>query len=194
MKYDTFYKWIYDIEFTDPMIGCQEYFIEIFPKEKKNISFAVKNKTKFKAFIIYNSGKMNEEEYKNQFNKIIYSSNSKYKLILKNIDNKNQYENDKQNDALIYEILYIGNYSLDIINKNLKQEEENYLYIKIQTNNSISINKFGLTNEDIELKTVPFIVHLLIIIIIIKIIHLLIPQRFQLNIIIHLLLYVFVIF
>ena len=137
---------------------------------------------------------MNEEEYKNQFNKIIYSSNLKYKLILKNIDNNNQYENDKQNDALIYEILYIGNYSLDIINKNLKQEEENYLYIKIQTNNSISINKFGLTNEDIELKTVPFIVHLLIIIIIIKIIHLLIPQRFQLNIIIHLLLYVFVIF
>ena len=46
-----FYKWIYDIEFTDPMIGCQEYFIEIFPKEKKNISFAVKNKTKFKVFL-----------------------------------------------------------------------------------------------------------------------------------------------
>ena len=174
MKFDTFYKWIYDIEFTDPMIGCQEYFIEIFPKEVKEVCFVVKNKTKFKAFIIYNSVKMNEEEYKNEFNKIINTSNQKYKLILKNINNNNQYENDEQNDALIYEILDIGNYLLEIINKNLYQEEENYLYIKIQTNTSIDItssfpsgnmikgldysqpNKFDLTNGLIELKNCPF--------------------------------------
>lgn len=174
MKFDTFYKWIDDIEFCDPMIGCQEYFIEIFPKEEKTVCFVVKNKTKFKAFIIYNSGKMNEEEYKNEFNKIVETSNKKYKLILKNINNNNQYENDEQNDALIYEILDIGNYLLEIINNNLYQEEENYLYIKIQTNASIDItssfpsgktiigldysqpNKFNLSNGLIELKNCPF--------------------------------------
>ena len=155
MKYETFSKWIYDIEFTDPMIGCQEYFIEIIPKEKKNICFDVKNKTKFKAFIIYNSVKMNEEEYKNQFNKIVDSSNSKYKLILKNNNKNNQYENDKKNDALIYEILDIGNYSLEIINKNSYQEEDNYFYIKIQTYSSININKFDLSNGGIEIKNCP---------------------------------------
>lgn len=95
-------------------------------------------------------------------------------MILKNINNNNQYENDEQNDALIYEILDIGNYLLEIINNNLYQEEENYLYIKIQTNSSIDItssfpsgkmiigldysqpNKFNLSNGLIELKNCPF--------------------------------------
>ena len=152
MKYDTFYKWIYDIEFADPMIGGQEYFIEILPKEQKNVSFVVKMKTKFKAFIIYTSGKMDEEEYKNEFNKKVKSSNSKYKLILKNNDNYNIYENDEKNDALIYEILDIGNYTLEIIDKNQFQKEENYFYIKIQTISGLDINKFDLSNGGLGLK------------------------------------------
>ena len=146
MKYDTFYNWIYHTEFCDPMIGGQEYFIEILPKEQKNVSFDVKIKTKFKAFIIYNSGQLNEEEYKTEFSKKVKSSNSEYKLILKNNDNNNIYENDEKNDALIYEILDIGNYTLEIINKNLVQEEINYFYIKIQTISSLDINKFDLSN------------------------------------------------
>ena len=149
MKIDTFYKWIYDIEFTDPMIGCQEYIIEICPGEKKNIDFVVKNKSKFKAFIIYKSEKMNEDEYNKEFNEKVYYSNNKYKLILKN--NNNKYENNEENNALIYEILNTGNYSLEIINKNLFEKEEDYLYIKIQTSPFIDI-----TNNDINIKNLDF--------------------------------------
>ena len=108
---------------------------------------------------------MNEDEYNKEFNEKVYYSNTKYKLILKN--NNNKYENNEENNALIYEILNTGNYSLEIINKNLFKQEEDYLYIKIQTSPFIDItnndkniknldfsqaNKFDLSNGGMELK------------------------------------------
>ena len=112
---------------------------------------------------------MNEDEYNKEFNEKVYYSNTKYKLILKN--NNNKYENNEENNALIYEILNTGNYSLEIINKNLFKQEEDYLYIKIQTSPFIDItnndkniknldfsqaNKFDLSNGGMELKNCSF--------------------------------------
>ena len=59
-----------------------------------------------------------------------------------NNSNKEKYEN-ALNNTLIYEILEKGNYSLEIISNNNKETEEDYIYLKIQTDRSININLNG---------------------------------------------------
>ena len=70
------------------MIGNEEIIIELFPKEKRNISFNISQQVKFKSFLISNKEKLNEEQQAIELNKIISAENKKYKLILKNISNK----------------------------------------------------------------------------------------------------------
>ena len=121
--------------------------------------------------MISNKEKLNEEQQIVELNKIISAENKKYKLILKNISNNYKYENT-DNNTLIYEILEQGNYSLEIINNNTNEKEEDYIYIKIQTDGSINItsndsikynvysqlyetNQFNLRNNSIILSGCP---------------------------------------
>ena len=102
MKFDTFYNWIWEIEFCDPMIGAHEYIIELFPKEKKNIFLRIDSKTKIKAYLINKEKKLNDDEQIIEFNKEKFGYNNKYNLLLKNINYNEKYENNEGNNALIY--------------------------------------------------------------------------------------------
>ena len=143
MKFNTFFKWFTRVDLCDPMIGSEEFIIELFPKEKRDITFNITEQIKFKSFLICNKEKLNEEQQIVELNKKISAGNKKYKLILKNIRNNYKYENEDDN-TLIYEILERGNYSLEIINNGINEiEEDDYIYIKIQTDRSINLNFNG---------------------------------------------------
>ena len=148
MKFDTFLRWIDEIEFCDPMIGYQEDIIEIFPKEKKDFSFSITFKTKFKAFIIKNKKQLNELQQITEFNKKNFDK--EYSLILKDIDRNITYQSEKI--ALIYEIIDKGNYNIEIKNNISNAVEDEFIYVKIQTNYgiNISIEDSDYYNKDIN--------------------------------------------
>ena len=58
MKFNTFFKWFTRVDLCDPMIGSEEIIIEIFPKEKRDITFNITELVKFKSFLIYNKEKL----------------------------------------------------------------------------------------------------------------------------------------
>ena len=150
MKFDTFFNWIWEIEFCDPMIGANEYITEIFPKEKKSIFLRIDSETKIKAYFINKEKKLNEDEQIIEFNKEKFGYNNKYNLLLKNINNNENYENDEGNNALIYEILNAGDYLLEIISINSNKKEEDYIYIKIHAESTIAININDPNNYNIK--------------------------------------------
>ena len=137
MKFDTFYRWIEDICFCDPMLNCYETIFELKTGDIKKITFHLDNPTKFKAFFTYNCKKTDK-----------YAQNE-IKLELK--DN-NKYYNSY--DELIYENLEPGDYVLELEikpnnNYNFDYIKENIYYLKIQSDEEIfnEKNKFDIDNN-----------------------------------------------
>ena len=138
MKFETFLKWFKEIDMCDPMFGSYEETIEFLPFCLYKYDFEIKNKTKFRAFLIINKGtkEKNEDEKK----EIIY----KLKLEDNNGDliNKYDYEN---NSEIIYEFLEKGKYTISIeisqkINEIIYLKIQNYDVIKEDLSNNIIIN------------------------------------------------------
>ena len=145
LKMNIFYKWIGDICFSDPMLGYLETIIEIEKMEKNNyiinnkIYFKIKEKTKFRAFLLKSNEKLSELKKKMELFQGIANLNAvKYYIYLEK-DEVNNYQINKVKDfsKLIYEILDPGNYLLEIGPDEIKEN----LYLKIQANNIIIYDK-----------------------------------------------------
>ena len=139
MKYDTFYKWIGIISFCDPMVGCFEKIYEIIQKEERHIIyFRVIERTKLKAFLINNLERNESFKTNGEW------ETCKYKIIIKDKYN-NIYNNEVNEDFkmnYIYEILEVGEYSIEVIPN--FSDLNDYIYLKIQTSLPLeySDNKF----------------------------------------------------
>ena len=138
MEFNTFYRWIADICFCDPMLNCYETIFELNWEDIKEITFQVDEPTKFKAFLTYNGKKIDK-----------YNPN---KIILEHKGKRKYYESHEE---LIYENLERGDYVLDIQinsnNYNIDYLKENIFYLKIQSDEVIfnKKNKFDLYNSTV---------------------------------------------
>ena len=149
LKMDTFYRWVGDICFCDPMLGYLETIIEITKNDdKKNnniINFEIENLTKFRAFVLESDKKLDDvKEQMEFFQGQINLNSKKYSLYLEKYNyekdkiNYNHYYQKTKNFAfLIYEKLLPGNYRLEIFPEKIEQT----LYVKIQANSIIIKDK-----------------------------------------------------
>ena len=155
LKIETFYKWLGDICFSDPMLGYSETIVEIAKDENNSegnnkVCFKIEKETKFRAFILHSKKKIDNQAELNEFFQNEVNLNFvKYSLYLEKYENYDDiiqndynhniiYNNTKEFKNLIYEILKPGNYILEIYPEKI---DEN-LYLKIQANNLV-INNFS---------------------------------------------------
>ena len=140
MKFETFLKWFKEIDMCDPMFGSYEETIEFLPFCLYKYDFEIKNKTKFRAFLIINKGTKEKNEELDEKKEIIY----KLKLEDYNGDLKNKYDYEN-NSEIIYEFLEKGKYTISIeisqkINEIIYLKIQNYDVIKEDLSNNIIIN------------------------------------------------------
>ena len=159
LKINTFYNWIGEICFCDPMLGYLETIVEI-PKyeiDKKNnnkIFFEIEKETKLRAFIFESDKKLNDSKEQIEFFQSHTSlNNKKYYLYIEKYDDiqdKYNYNSDKTKNFsfLIYDKIKPGNYVIEIYPEKI----EDNLYLKIQANSLIIKNKGrkdSLSNNEI---------------------------------------------
>ena len=163
LKIETFYKWLGDICFCDPMLGYEETIVEIQKEENNNkgnnkVYFNIKKETKFRAFILHSKKKIdNQAELNKFFQKEVNLNFVKYSLYLEKYENYSDFiqndfnyniiqNNTKEFKYLIYEMLQPGNYILEIYPEKI----DDNLYLKIQANNLS--RKDSLRNDIIKLR------------------------------------------